>query len=70
MHIKDNLSKKDQIQAEVRQKLNDREIEKLRSLSDSVGDFIRHWGFRRIHGQIWTQVFLSKDSLSGAELTE
>lgn len=46
------------------------EINKLRSLSESVGDFIRYWGFRRIHGQIWTQVFVSKTSLSGAELTQ
>ncbi len=46
------------------------EINKLRALSESVGDFIRYWGFRRIHGQIWTQVFLSKTSLSGAELTQ
>ncbi len=46
------------------------EIEKLQSLSETVGDFIRYWGFRRIHGQIWTQVFLSKESLSGAELTQ
>ncbi|HEY1080587.1 MAG TPA: hypothetical protein VGE46_10820 [Bdellovibrio sp.] len=46
------------------------EINKLRALSESVGDFIRYWGFRRIHGQIWTQVFLSKASLSGADLTQ
>lgn len=49
---------------------NTTEVNKLRSLSESVGDFIRYWGFRRIHGQIWTQVFLSKDSLSGADLTQ
>lgn len=41
----------------------------LRALSDAVGDFIRYWGFRRIHGQIWTQVYLSKEPLSGADLT-
>lgn len=46
------------------------EIEKLQALSETVGDFIRYWGFRRIHGEIWTQVFLSKESLSGAELTQ
>ncbi len=40
----------------------------LKSLADSVGDFIRYWGFRRIHGQIWTQVYLSSDPLSGADL--
>ena len=40
----------------------------LKALADSVGDFIRYWGFRRIHGQIWTQVYLSSDPLSGADL--
>ena len=41
----------------------------LMKLSQTVGDFIRYWGFRRIHGQIWTQIFLSEQALSGAELT-
>ena len=41
----------------------------LINLANTVGDFIRYWGFRRIHGQIWTQVFLSQISLSGADLT-
>jgi DNA-binding transcriptional regulator GbsR (MarR family) len=68
--IKDDLNKKDKLQSEVHSKSTQKEIEKLQALSDSVGDFIRYWGFRRIHGQIWTQVFLSKESLSGAELTE
>lgn len=42
----------------------------LAALSGAVGDFIRYWGFRRIHGEIWTQVYLSKEPLSGVELTE
>ena len=43
---------------------------KLAVMADTVGDFIRYWGFRHIHGQIWTQVYLSKVSLSGADLTK
>lgn len=43
---------------------------KVAQLSDSVGDFIRYWGFRRIHGQIWTLVYLSKVPLSGSELVD
>ncbi len=43
---------------------------KLAQMADTVGDFIRYWGFRRIHGQIWTQVYLSKAALSGADLTK
>jgi DNA-binding transcriptional regulator GbsR (MarR family) len=42
---------------------------KTRHLASSIGDFIRYWGFRRIHGQIWTEVYLSKSGLSGADLT-
>lgn len=41
----------------------------LRQLSASVGDFIRYWGFRRIHGQIWTQLYLSARPVSGADLS-
>lgn len=41
----------------------------LIKLSRTIGDFIRYWGFRRIHGQIWTQIFLSQKALSGADLT-
>ena len=40
----------------------------LNDLASAVGDFIRFWGFRRIHGQIWTVVYLSKAPLSGADL--
>jgi DNA-binding transcriptional regulator GbsR (MarR family) len=45
------------------------EEENLRVFANSVGDFIRYWGFRRIHGQLWAQIYLSKENLSGAELT-
>lgn len=41
----------------------------LQKLSLSVGDFIRYWGFRRIHGSIWTQLYLSKKPLSCKDLT-
>lgn len=41
----------------------------LQTLSLSVGNFIRYWGFRRIHGAVWTQLYLSKTPLSCADLT-
>lgn len=41
----------------------------VRNLAGAVGDFIRYWGFRRIHGQIWTQVYIASKPLSGADLT-
>lgn len=40
----------------------------LRNLSLSIGDFIRYWGFRRVHGAVWTQLYLSPTSLSGTDL--
>ncbi len=40
----------------------------LSELAKAIGDFIRYWGFRRIHGQVWTMVFLSREPLSGADL--
>lgn len=39
-------------------------------LADHVGDFIRYWGFRRIHGQIWTLLYLHSDPLGPTELAE
>jgi len=42
----------------------------MKSLALSVGDFIRYWGFRKIHGAIWTQVYLSKIPLSCSDLTK
>lgn len=41
---------------------------KLRKLSLSIGQFIRYWGFRRIHGAIWTQLYLSNTPLSCTNL--
>lgn len=41
----------------------------ISELSDAVGEFIRYWGFKRVHGQLWTHIYLSKNPLSGAELT-
>lgn len=41
----------------------------LRRLAHSVGDFIRYWGFRRVHGAIWVQLYLSRSPMSCAELT-
>jgi DNA-binding transcriptional regulator GbsR (MarR family) len=42
----------------------------LQELSLSIGDFIRYWGFRRIHGAIWTQLYLSQFPLSCSQLVK
>lgn len=42
----------------------------LAKLAESVGDFIRYWGFRRIHGQIWTLLFLKNQAISPTEIAK
>ena len=44
------------------------DLKEMRALSKAIGDFIHYWGFRRIHGEIWAQLFLSVEPLSGADL--
>lgn len=46
------------------------ELLNLRNLAGLVGDFIRYWGFRRIHGQIWVVIYLSDKPLSGVEIVQ
>lgn len=64
---KTRLSKKAPRQSSL-QKTPSKTDKKLRDFANSVGDFIRYWGFRRIHGQIWALVYLSNKALSGAGL--
>lgn len=46
----------------VPQELNDFALE--------VGKFIQYWGFKRIHGQIWTHIYLSDHPLDAKELMQ
>ncbi len=46
------------------------DFKEVRRLSEAIGDFIEYWGFRRIQGQIWAQIFMSNRPLSGADLTQ
>ena len=41
---------------------------KMRKLAKNIGHFIRYWGFRQIHGEIWALVYLSEKPLSGIEI--
>ncbi len=40
----------------------------LAEVAEQVGTFIQYWGFKRIHGRIWTHLFLAKTPLDAAEL--
>ena len=45
-------------------------MSQLTSVAQLVGGFIRYWGFRQIHGEVWTVVFLAKSPLSGSEIVK
>ena len=42
----------------------------LTELSHKLGDLIHNWGFKRIHGRIWTRLFLSTRPLDAADLIQ
>ena len=44
------------------------EKRKLNDLIDGVGSFIEYWGFRKIHGRIWSRVYVSDRPLSTPEI--
>lgn len=37
-------------------------------LVSAIGEFIEYWGFKRVHGKIWTHIFLSERPLDAADL--
>lgn len=43
---------------------------KMLDLAETVGDFIGYWGFRKIHGRIWTLIYLSVEPMSTQDLIE
>lgn len=42
----------------------------LEDLADQVGEFIAYWGFKRVHGRIWTHLYLSAQPMDAADLIE
>ena len=40
----------------------------LKTLSKSIGNFIKYWGFKNIHGEIWTYLYLRNRPMSSLEL--
>ena len=42
----------------------------LDRLAEQIGNFIQYWGFKKIHGQIWTYIYLSIEPLSALQLIE
>jgi len=42
----------------------------LNTLAEQVGEFIEYWGFKRVHGRLWTHLFLSPEPLDAAQFIE
>ena len=43
---------------------------RVRQVCEAVGEFIDYWGFKAVHGRIWTLLALSKRPLSQIEVAE
>lgn len=42
--------------------------QQLNRLAEQIGGFIEYWGFKKVHGQIWTHLYLSPTPLSAQDL--
>lgn len=40
----------------------------LSDVAEQVGSFMEYWGFKNIHGRIWTHIFLSQEPLDAGTL--
>jgi DNA-binding transcriptional regulator GbsR (MarR family) len=44
--------------------------QQLQKLAEQIGNFIEYWGFKKIHGMIWTHLYLSPAPLSAQDLIQ
>jgi len=42
----------------------------LDDVANQVGEFIEYWGFKRVHGRIWTHLYLSPQPLDAGTLIQ
>jgi DNA-binding transcriptional regulator GbsR (MarR family) len=42
----------------------------VEDVASQIGEFIEYWGFKNVHGRIWTHIFLSAEPLDAADLIE
>lgn len=42
----------------------------LEDLANEVGDFICYWGFKKIHGRLWTHIYLSENPLDAGQMMQ
>lgn len=44
--------------------------DEVHNLADLIGQFMQYWGFKRIHGQIWTHIWLAKNPVDATTLVK
>ncbi len=42
----------------------------VEGLTEQIGAFIEYWGFKKIHGQIWTHIWLAKTPIDATTLVK
>lgn len=42
----------------------------LEELACQIGQFIEYWGFKKIHGQVWTHIFLAHEPIDATTLVK
>ncbi len=42
----------------------------LDNLANEIGDIICYWGFKKIHGRLWTHIYLSEEALDAGQLMQ
>ncbi|MFY7993510.1 MAG: GbsR/MarR family transcriptional regulator [Bacteriovoracaceae bacterium] len=45
-------------------------LPEMEYLAELVGEFIEYWGFKKIHGKIWTHLYLSEVPLDASALIQ
>ncbi len=45
-------------------------LPELEELANEIGDFICYWGFKKIHGRLWTHLYLSEEGLDAGQLMQ
>ncbi len=45
-------------------------LQQLNLLADEIGELVYNWGFKRVHGRIWTHLFLSNRPLDASDLVK
>lgn len=46
------------------------DLPELNDLAEQVGEFIAYWGFKKVHGRLWTHLFLSEHPMDAAQFIE